>query len=201
MSTTDPGRLRVARDDYDEAVRAERLAAIAAAGRLRLRARRRRAAARLTAVTAVIGAVILLAVTGWALASRSAAQDGLRERDVARAAAAHAVTEMLTADPAHADDYLPRIRGLTTGEQRERLDQAGPQLRAAVAGLGAPSTGRVISAGAQPADRGKVGVVVVAQASAPQLVGGAPGTDRVAVHLTMVRSGDRWLVAATEKIA
>lgn len=194
-------RLEQARTTHDDAVRAERLARIGAAEDLREQARRRRGGVRLFVVVAVVTALTLCGVSGWALVSRSTAQSSLDDAAAARASAAAAISVMLTADPARADGYVQAVLHTTTGAQRERVESAREQLRDAVAGLGAPSTGRVISAGTQPAAGAAIPVLVVAQASAPELVGGAPGQNRVAVRVMMTESGGRWRVADTERVS
>ncbi len=195
-------RLESARTAYDDAVRAEREARIAAAPELRARARRRRAGLRLYGVAASVVVVLLVVVGVWMVTSRAADQRRLNDDDAARTAAVEAMTAMLSADPARADAYVDGVLGVSAGVQRERVSHAADALRATVAGFGAPSTGRAISAGVQgSADPGVTPVLVVAQASAPELVGGTPGGDRVAVRVLMVREGDRWLVHDTEQVS
>jgi len=194
-------RLRTAREKYAEAHRAERRARIAAADELRRRARHRRAGIRLTVVSAVVVCAVLLALAAWGLAARAGDVDELDRDSAARGAAITAITGMLTADPADPDGYLQRILDDTVGDQRERLEQVGPQLRAAIAALPRPSTGQVLSAGVAEAADERVTVVLVAQASDPQLLGAQATQNRLALRVTMIRSGDRWLVQATEPIA
>ena len=194
-------RLTAARERYRAAVREERLARIAAAPGLRRQARRRRAGVRLAVVAAVLVAVVVAGFAVWSLVSRAADQRAIDDDGAARAAAATAVTTMLSADPADPGAYLDRVLALSTDAQRDRLTAAREELRAAVAGFGAPSTGQVISAGTQPREGDTIPVLVLAQASAPELVGGAPGTDRVAVRVLMIRAGERWLVQDTERVS
>ncbi|MCK0438437.1 hypothetical protein MUG78_02900 [Gordonia alkaliphila] len=192
-------RLTAAREAYAAAERAEREARIEAAPGLRRVARRRRAGLRLLMIAALVVAVALVAAAVWASVDRTSAQETLNRDAAVRTAATEAIEVMLSADPRAADEYVDRVLALSTGAQHDRLSKARDDLRAAVAGLGAPSTGRVISAGVQPESGDTVPVLVVAQATAPELVGGAPGTDRVAVRVLMTRSGDRWLVQDTER--
>lgn len=192
-------RLGAAQEAYRAAERAEREARIAAAPGLRRLARRRRAGLRLLMVAALAVAVALVAATVWASNDRVSAQRQLDRDAAARAAATESIETMLSADPAAPADYVQRVLAISTGAQHERLSAAQDDLRAAVAGLGAPSTGRVISAGVQAGAGEPVAVLVVAQATEPELVGGAPGTDRVAVRVLMRHTGDRWLVQDTER--
>lgn len=201
----DRARLHSARERYRAAVRTERLARIEAADGLRQRARRRRAGVRLAVVVAVAVAAVVVAVTVWSLVARAADQRALDDDAAARAGATAAVSTMLSADPADPDAYLDRVLAVSVGAQRERLTGARSQLRDAVAGLAAPSTGQVISAGTQPRAGETIAVLVIAQASAPELVGGAPGADRVAVRVLMTppgdgSSGENWLVEDTERV-
>ncbi|MFT3661257.1 MAG: hypothetical protein QM809_07610 [Gordonia sp. (in: high G+C Gram-positive bacteria)] len=193
-------RLARARAEYDDAVRAEREAWIAATPELRARDRRRRAALRLFGAAALVLVVVLLAAAAWTASLRADDRRRLTDDEAARAAAAAAITRMLTADPVHADAYVRGVLEVSTGAQRERTTRAHTELRAAVAGFGAPTTGQVLTAGVQPSDGGTTPVLVVAQASAPELVGGVPGAARITVRVLMIRSGERWLVHDTERI-
>lgn len=200
-ATSDSAVVTKAQKQYDDAVRAERLARIAAGDSIRAQARRRAAGWRLLLIAGLLVAVVFACLGIWALVAGSSAQGEVDERAAARDAAAAGITTMLTADPARAGEYVDGVRAVSTGKQRERIDKAGAQLQDAVAGLGGPTTGRVISAGAQGDSGDGMDVLVVAQASAPELVGGAPGTDRVAVKVHLVQSGDRWLIADTEQVS
>lgn len=184
---------------FDEAVRSERLARIEAADDLRRRDRRARAAIRLLVAASTLVVIGMLTATAWAAVSRSSAQRSLDAANAARAGAVTAIETMLTADPARAEEYVTEVLDVTTGEQHERLADVRDELRATIAGLGAPSTGRVIAAGVQGDTGDQIGVLVLAQASEPELVGGVRGSDRVAVRVVMQRSGDRWLVSSTER--
>lgn len=193
--------LTAAQERYDAAVRAERLARIEAAAPLRLRARRQRAGWRLFLLSGAAVALAFLVAAGWALLSGRSATAELDRQVAVRAAASEGITAMLTADPAHADDYLDAVQAVSTGEQLARLERVAPQLREAVAGLDAPTTGRVVAAGDRGGTGDEASVLVVAQASAPQLVGAAPGRDRVSVVVHLRKTGDRWLIADTEQVS
>ncbi|WP_024332759.1 hypothetical protein [Gordonia hirsuta] len=192
--------MTAARTAHDDAVRRERRARIEAAPRLRRQARRRRAGIRLAALAAAVVAVLFALAAVVGAVGRSSDQDELDRLAQARVAAIEAISVMLSADPDDADAYVDRVIAVSAGDQRERLTRARPELRAAIAELGAVSTGRVISAGVQPGAGEEVPVLVVAQASAPELVGGGPGTNRVAVRVLMTRPDQRWLVDRTERV-
>ncbi len=194
-------QLATAREEYAAAVRAERLSRITAAPQLRARTRHRRAGLRLLAAAAVIVGVALLAVALAGVLTGQSAQRTLDRAGAARAGAVTAISTMLSADPETPDAYVERVLAVTAGRQHERLTAARSELRGAVAELGAASTGRVVSAGAQEPSSDGVPVIVIAQASAPELVGGVPGTDRVAVRVLMVQDGDRWLIESTERVS
>lgn len=198
-------RLATAQASYAEAVRAERLARIAAAPDLRTAGRRRRASLRLLAAAATLTGIAVLAIVIAGVLATQSAQRGLDRAAAARDGAVAAISTMLSADPAKPDEYVDRVLAVTTGEQHERLSAARGELRGAIAELGAVSTGHVISAGVENPSgepvEGSVPVVVVAQASAPELVGGLAGTDRVALRVTVVQSGDRWLISGTERVS
>ena len=203
--SVDQKRVTAAQQAYDDAVREERVARIAAADQLRTRARRRRAGLRLLALASgLVGAVLLGFAVAGVFAERSA-QSELDRWDGARGGAVTAISTMLSADPAEPGEYVDRVLAVTTGEQRERLTSARDDLRGAVAELGAVSTGHVISSGVQrdPAqgEGATVPVVVVAQASDPELIGGVAGSDRVVVRVMMVQSEGRWLVESTERVS
>lgn len=194
-------RLRTARQKYAEARRTERLARIAAADELRARARRRRAGVRLALLAATLVTVVLLAITVTDAVLRHRDADRLDRHAAAREAAISAVTTMLDADPARPDEYLRAALAVTTGQQHERLEKATPALREAVTGLGRPATGQVLSAGVAADAGDRVDVVLVAQASAPELIGAEAAANRVALRVTMVRHDGTWLVGATEPVS
>ncbi|GAA2065448.1 hypothetical protein [Williamsia deligens] len=112
------------------------------------------------------------------------------------AASTAAVTTVLTADPAHPDRYLAAARDVSGGEFRRRIDAAAPAITAAVAGLSSAGSGQVVAAGvvgSAPAS-GPADVLVVAEATAPELVGGSSGDRRIVLSVTMIRRGDRWVI-------
>lgn len=184
-------RVQKARERYEDAVREERVARIAAAPALRLRARRVRAAIRLAVVAAILVAVVAAVVGLWGLSSDEVDTGGaLRD-------ATSAVTVMLTPDPADAQGYVDATVADSTGAQRERLTSGRAALVAYVSGLEVRPDGRVVSAGVESASDDAVKVLVVAQATDPSLIGGAPGTNRVTVRVTMTPSDDDWLVTDT----
>lgn len=204
-----------ARQRYLDALRAQRLALIAAAPALRVRARRRSAAVRLFALAAVVGAAGLLIAAGLDLRARSAAQDQLDEAAAVRAAAITAVTTMLTPDPARAGEYVPGLLEVTTGEQRDRIGVVAGQLTDVAAALERPAAATVLSAGVLSVSGDDARLVLVAEASDPQLVGadsdssGASGSSdrgdgsagsRITLRVDMHRVDGRWLVALAEAV-
>ncbi|GAA1886667.1 hypothetical protein [Williamsia serinedens] len=116
--------------------------------------------------------------------------------DVVRAAST-AVATVLTADPAHPDRYLAAARAVSGGEYRRRVDAAGPAIESAVASLGAAGTGQVVAAGVvggPVSSSGPADVLVVAETTAPQLVGGNVGDRRIVLSVSMIREAGSWVI-------
>lgn len=192
-------RLRQARERYSRAVADEAQTYRAAEPARAQRAKRNGLLVRLTVLVAVLVAVSLVAVGWWA---RSAAHDSAASLDdaaAARSAAESAIVTMLTADPAHANSYVDAVLTVTTGDQSVRVKGARADLTSFVAALPAPTTGQIVSSGvvgtetdAQGND--KTSILVVAQTTNPQLVGGSDSQNRVGLTVSMVRVGDKWKV-------
>ncbi|MDF3283425.1 hypothetical protein [Gordonia sp. N1V] len=197
---TDPtARERLAQERVTHALRAARLARIAAADDLRARAVARSRRVRRALVVAALVAVVLIIVASTLAVLDHRATERTDLDDEVLAAARSATTSMLTSDPAHAEAYVERVLALSTGAQKTRLEQAGAALSAAVAAQTAPSAGRVLSAGLvtdpgsdDPGSRAEV--LVVVQASNPVLLGGDPQADRLTLTVGMTRTDAGWLV-------
>lgn len=192
-------RVSRAADRVVAATRTARLARIAAADDLRARARRRSRMFRYGMVLAVVVAVALAITTIVYATLDHRADDRAAGNDAVLDAAGSAVTTMLSADPAHAEAYVNAVLAVSAGPQRDRVERSAGALAAAVAAQPVASTGRVITSGliTDPAsdDAGtRAEVLLVAQASDPQLVGGDPDADRITLRLTMIRDADGWLV-------
>ncbi|MFT3900863.1 MAG: hypothetical protein QM728_11565 [Gordonia sp. (in: high G+C Gram-positive bacteria)] len=190
MSTADTGSIA-------RATRRWREARIAAAPALRRQAARRRHLLRL-ALRAVAGLIIVAAVAALVFGLLARRDDKAVDRgEQARAAARSAVTTMLTADPRAADKYVDAVLAVTTGGQRDRIAGARGELAAEIAKQTAPSTGQVVSTAlvGEPSTSGTVDVLVVAEATNPELIGASTTAKRVPVVVTMSQSGDRWLIA------
>ncbi|WP_347955293.1 hypothetical protein [Gordonia aichiensis] len=198
-------RLRQAQTRFADAVVAEAQARQAAEPAVARRGRRRAAGIRLAVIAAVIAA-IGLAGAGW-FAHRGADHALARAADTeaARVAAEHAIVTMLTADPAHADRYVDEVMSISTGDQRVRVQGSRAGLVALVAGLPQPTTGQILSAASVgesdvSGDRA-TSILLVAQTTGPELVGGDAGQSRVGLAVTMVRVGERWLVRQAEAVS
>lgn len=188
-------RVRVA-----TATRDARLARVAAGGELRRRARRRSRALRwalTVAAVVAVGLIVIIVVLG-VVAGRQQASE--HDRDDALGAARSAVTAMLTADPVHPDAYLDTVLAVTTGQQHDRLTRARGALADLVAS-GSPSTGRVLSAGVVSGpDDGQTRIMLAAEASDAQLIGGRPEEHRITVSVLMVHSGSGWKVGEAQPL-
>ncbi|MFW0783960.1 hypothetical protein AAFP35_05515 [Gordonia sp. CPCC 206044] len=198
---TEPTSQRVdaAAARVDEATRAARRARIAAAEPLRARARRRSTQLMIgLAVAGIVALVLLGTVIGVGVHNRAAAGRAAAADD-ALAAARTSVTTLLTADPADPAGYLERVLAVTTGAQHQRVQAARAALAAEISGHQAPSTGQILSAGlVTDPGSGEVGaqarVLVVAEATDPQLVGGDPSDRQITVEVTMVRTDSGWRI-------
>ena len=159
----------------------------------------------------VVVLLVATAVAAWQV--RGHDREAELQRNVL-ASAREAITSMLTADPDRAGAYVDEVLAVSTGPQRERIEKARDVLTAEVAGQPGPSVGQVVSAGlvTDPGsdDEGaRAGVLVVADATNPVLLGGRPddggenpGADavdttaeRLTATLTMERTGDGWKIA------
>ncbi len=202
--TRESERLRQARGRHLDAVRDERLARIAAAPALRIRARRKHAALRIAIAAAVVVAIAAACVGLWATLSASAMRSDAASLRAAVASASDAVVTMLTPDPVHPDAYLDAISDDSTGDQRERFQQNHDPIADYVRSLTVRPAGRIVSAGAESggdAGSDRVAVVLVAQATDPTLVGGQRGQQRVTLRVDMIDTDGRWLVADTERLS
>lgn len=191
--------LQSARRRHDEATRRARSARIAAAEPLRARARQRSRRFRLAGIGVIAVVIALIGLmAAFAVHNRSAAQ----RSDAATAAldaSRSAITTLLTADPVDGRGYVERALAVSTGPQRDRLTAARDALVAEVAAQDRPSSGEVLSAGLitdpESDDVGaQARVLVVAEATDPQLVGGDTG--RVTVEVTMTRETHGWLISS-----
>lgn len=199
-------RLQQARERYATAVAEEdRLRQTATPARQR-RGRRVAAGIRLAVVAAVIAAIGLAGVGWWAQRSADSATSASVDAEAARGAAEHAIVVMLTADPAHADRYVDDVLAVSTGDQRVRIQGARAALQELVAQQPRPTSGQILSSGVVGTDtdatgRQKTSVLLVAQTSSPELVGGDPSQNRVGLSVSMMRDGDRWMVQHTEAVS
>ncbi|MFT4199424.1 hypothetical protein, partial [Gordonia sp. (in: high G+C Gram-positive bacteria)] len=156
--------------------------------------RRRTLAIALRVVAAIIVVAAVAAVLFGLLAKRAHAQAdrGAQAQSAARAA----LTTMLTADPRNAGGYVDSVLAVTTGEQHRRLAAARGELAGEISRQTAPSTGQVLATAlvGEPSSNGPVEVLVVAEATNPQLIGAATTEKRVPVVVTMTKVDGRWLV-------
>lgn len=179
------------------ALRRWREARIAAGPALRRRAQRRRRwlVAALRTVAVLIVVVAIAALVFGLLAHR--AHSSTARGDAAQVAARAALTTMLTADPRNATGYVDAVVAVTTGDQRARIEAARAGLVEEISAQTGPSTGQVVSVSLldEPRSDGDVDVLVVAEATNPQLIGADTTAKRIPVVVTMRESGGRWLVA------
>jgi len=179
------------------ALRRWREARVEAGPALRRRARRRRRQLSMaTAAVAAVGVVAVLAAAGCAfLAHRDAAAHTRGEQ--AQTAARSALKTMLTADPHNANGYVDAVVAITTGGQRQRIEEARPGLVDEISRQAGPSTGQVLSTSLvdEPSSTGDVTVLVVAEATNPGLIGAETTAKRLPVVVTMVHVDGQWLVA------
>ena len=194
-------RLQQAQDRYRAAVDAEAQAREAAEPARRRRSHRRAAMVRLAAVVALVAALVLGGIGWWAHRSSDELGSRLEAQSAAQSAAEGAVVTMLTADPARSADYIRDVLDVTTGDQRIRMQGSREELEALVASQSRPATGQVVSSGVAGTKDSEVTVLVVAQTTTPELVGGDASQNRVGVAMTMKQVDGRWLVAQTEAVS
>lgn len=200
MTDTDVQQAQVR---VDEATRSARLARVAAAADLRARGRRRSRVFRW-----VLGCLAAIAVSALVALVVLAVVDARQDRRAQTAAdvlasARAAVTTMLTSSPADAQRYPDRVLAVTTGDQHRKIERSRDALVAVIAAEPAATTGQVISAGltSDPSGAGEgshARVLLVAQASDPQLVGGDPAATRITLSLEMIHTGGTWKIAEVE---
>ncbi|PYE13088.1 Mce-associated membrane protein [Williamsia limnetica] len=187
-------RLRVA----DARAEAERARAGAEQAWANLAVRRRRAVTVVSSGCAALCVVILVAVLVLVVAHRGAVSDRARDADVL-ADTRSAVTTLLTIDPARAQEFVDSALAVTTGPQRERLENSRSELLDVIGGLRVPSTGQVLSAGiVGDASDDSADVLVVAEGTNPTVLGADPAQSRVAVLVTMKETGGRWKIDRTQ---
>ncbi|WP_299571659.1 hypothetical protein [uncultured Williamsia sp.] len=202
-AATDPG----ARADGGEDKESHRLATArarvtaaeaavdAARERLASNRSRPRGAGRVVVGSAALGVIGAIGAAVAAVVLHG--QSGAGPADEVVRSASNAVATILTADPARPQAYLDAARAVSGGDYRRRIDAAGPAIESAVASLGGTGTGQVAAAGVVGGSvptGGPVDVLVVAETTAPQLVGGSVGDRRIVLSVTMIREGDVWVV-------
>lgn len=149
------------------------------------------AAVAVVIVVATLVAVIVIANGGRTAAHRSAAADD------ALTAAREGVTTLLTADPAHADRYVPQALSVTTGALHARLADSAAAVTAEIAGQGAPSTGEVVAAGLRSASVGDhADALLTVAATSGALIGIDATAGRLTVTAQLRRDGGRWRIEA-----
>ncbi|MGB3304252.1 MAG: hypothetical protein WBA38_11750 [Gordonia sp. (in: high G+C Gram-positive bacteria)] len=203
--TEESTRLRHARERYDDAFFAEKRAREAAEPIREQRARRAGLLTRLTAFAGALAAIGLVAAGWWAHSDANDSAAVTADAIAARAAAEQAIVTMLTADPSHANSYIDGVLAVSTGDQSIRLKGAREELTALVRGLAGPTTGQIVSSGvtgieANRAGNDKTEILLVAQTTTPELVGGTGNDNRVGLTVTMVRDGDQWKVQQTRTV-
>ncbi|MFW0795526.1 hypothetical protein AAFP30_17075 [Gordonia sp. CPCC 205515] len=174
-----------------------RAARIAAAEPLRARARRRTTIVLATVAGLLVLAVVLAGFLVAATVRHHTATDRADTNADVLAAADSAVATLLTADPQNPEEYVRRAIAATTGEQRERLADNWLPIAAEIRAQGAPSTGEVLASGLvvdpPSEDVGATStVLLVAEATNPELLGGAPDDRRITVQATMTRTDAGW---------
>ncbi|NLG48119.1 hypothetical protein [Gordonia sp. (in: high G+C Gram-positive bacteria)] len=194
-------RLKQAHERYAVAVERQARTRAAAAPAIERRSHRRAAMVRLAVVAAVVVAAVLLGIGWWAHSAADSLSGDLADQRAAQSAAEKAIVTMLTADPADASSYVRNVLTVTTGDQQIRIKGASGELEALIAAQSAPATGQVLSSGVAASDGAGTTVLVIAQTTTPELVGGAAGQNRVGVAMTMERVGDQWLVAQTKAVS
>ena len=103
---------------------------------------------------------------------------------------------MLTADPRNASGYVDAVVAVSTGSNGPGSRRpAGTRRR--ISAQSGPSTGQVLAVSLvdEPRSDGDIAVLVVAEATNPQLIGADTTAKRIPVVVTMSESGGRWLIA------
>ncbi|MCZ4553336.1 hypothetical protein [Gordonia rubripertincta] len=198
-TATSSQRLQAARERVADArVEAER-ANVAAEQAWAARAvGRRRAVTAVTVGAAVVCVAALVAAIVLIVVHRGAVSDRARDADVL-ADTRSAVTTLLTIDPARAQEFVDGALEVTTGPQRERLENARSELVDVISGLRVPSTGQVLSAGiVGDATDDSADVLVVAEGTNPTVLGADPAQSRVALLVTMKETDGRWKMDRTQ---
>ncbi|GAB08928.1 hypothetical protein GOARA_022_00040 [Gordonia araii NBRC 100433] len=180
----------------DRATRRWREARIAAGPALRRRAaRRRRQLALGIRVVVALGVLAIVAALVFGILDRRGALAHQRG-DEAQLGARAALQTMLSADPRKAEAYVDAVLAVSAGSQRARIEAARGELAAEIAAQSGPSTGQVLATALvdEPSPSGPVTVLVVAEATNPQLIGADTTAKRVPVVVTMTQVDGRWLV-------
>jgi len=188
-------RLAAARTRLAEATVAHAAARDAADDARRARARRAGRAAR---VLSVVGLVVTAALVIATIVVVSAGGGGRAGSDRAAAvltSARQGITTALTADPARPAEYVDSVLRVSTGEFGRRVSTARAEIESSVAAQAFAGTGQVISAGIVGSDPGETAdVLLVAEATNPQLLGGGAGDARIVLLVHMARTDGTWKI-------
>ncbi len=143
----------------------------------------------LAIATALVVVTVVLVCMSGGVAARS-------DRAAAVLVAARAgITTTLTADPARPRDYVESVLQTSTGEFARRIAASRGEIESSVASQALVGTGQVISAGIVGPDPGtSAEVLVVAEATNPQLLGGGAGDARIVLLVGMVRVDGAWKI-------
>ncbi|GGF24466.1 hypothetical protein [Williamsia phyllosphaerae] len=188
-------RLAAARTRLAEATEVHAAARAAADDARRDRARRVGRWARVVSVVGliltvalVVAAIVLVSVGGGGVAASERA-------DAVLASARAGIATALTADPGRPSEYVESVLGVSTGEFRRRVTDSRGEIESSVAAQAIAGTGQVISAGIVGPDPGSAAdVLLVAEATNPQLLGGGAGDARIVLLVHMVRADGAWKI-------
>ncbi|GAA1461053.1 hypothetical protein [Williamsia maris] len=160
--------------------------------------RRARRVGRAVRVVSVVGLVVTAALVVATIVLVSVGGGGAAGSDRAAAVLSSArdgITTALTADPARPGEYVESVLAVSTGEFRQRVTASRVDIESSVASQAFAGTGQVISAGIVGPDPGSsADVLVVAEATNPQLLGGGAGDARIVLLVHMTRADGVWKI-------
>ncbi len=187
-------RLAAARTRLAEATEVHATAR-AAADDARRRARRAGRWARVVAVVGLVLTIALVVATIVLVSVGGGGAAGSERADAVLDSARAGITTALTADPARPGEYVESVLGVSTGEFRRRVTDSRGEIESSVASQAFAGTGQVISAGIVGPDPGSAAdVLLVAEATNPQLLGGGAGDARIVLLVHMVRADGAWKI-------
>lgn len=148
-----------------------------------------------TALTAVLGLLVVVGLVATALLARTVLDDRRRAADgeAAVAAATQLGVNFTTLDYRTFDRDARRVLDEATGTFRKEFEAQTSQLKQLVSANKAVSKGKVVQAGLVSHDADDARVLLVVDADVTNTAATTPVARHYRIQVDLSRSGDRWL--------